>query len=95
MYLFYMFEYWTWALAIVTRTISSLDFQTRTLVPLSVLLPISSAIITDIFGYYYWPKPLDIIPNILGNITEITGNFTDITGNFTDTLKSQPMSRFR
>ena len=71
MYLFYMFEYRTWVLTIVTQTIPSLNLRTRTLVPLSVLLPISSAIITDIFGYYYWPKPLDIIPDILGNIPDI------------------------
>ena len=71
MYVSNMFEYWTWALTIVTQTISSLNLRTRTLVPLSVLLPISSAIITDIFGYYYRQKPLDIIPDILGNIPDI------------------------
>jgi len=63
MYLFYMFKYQTWALTIVTWTISSLDLRTRTLVPLS-------GIITDIFGYYY-QHPQILFPTFSGNIFDI------------------------
>ena len=66
-----MFEYWTWALTIVTRTIMSLKSQTWTLVP---LLDITS----NILGYYSWHLRIlfltfsDIIPDILNYYFHVT-----------------------
>jgi len=77
------------ALTIVTpnyfaaRHIAKLEL----LVPHRVIITGITAIgITDIVGYYYQPKPLDIIPDIL------LVNIDPLPVNFTDALSLKPAS---